>query len=79
MGSGETTRVGDPSIAVPVPLPPPGSGHFAAPYRYPSEHLMPLNLAAKTPLSSDEDASPIISISKLPLNVPSYVPKFKGE
>ena len=81
VGSGET-RVGDSSIAVPVPMPP-DSGRYPAPYRYPSENLMPLNLAAKAPLSSDVDApaaaTPIVSIPKLPLNVPSYVPKFKGD
>ena len=65
------------TIAVPLPL---NSGQFPS-YSYSSDHLKPLNLAAKARLGENDDPSilaPVVTIPKLPLNVPSYIPKLKG-
>ena len=67
------------TIAVPLPL---AAGHFS-PYQFSTEivHAKPLNLASKARLAEDEVPilAPIVSLSEMPLNVPSYIPKFKGK
>ena len=72
------TSLASPAMTVAVPFPLTAS-HFPS-FSYANDHK-PLNLAAKARLPEMDDSSilnPVVTLSKIPLNVPSYVPKFKG-